>query len=187
MFANVSELIPTPDEVEVIRKLAWHYSDEIKFAVIGRGINGCEQLIELLEEFDKIGGTNYNTNESREWRNRAPNSNTQSNAWRAPNSGNGYARTRTNRPGSHGNGATPSATGGTQRSNVTPGPRQGTSPGGHRTPWENNSWRQQQQQPSSSQYRVQNLEIKHISKNYEVTYPTEEIPQETGNGQGPRQ
>lgn len=39
-------------------KLTRHYNDEIKCAIFERGINNCEQLIELLEEFDQIGSTN---------------------------------------------------------------------------------------------------------------------------------
>lgn len=69
IFALVSEPSPTLDQAEIIRKLACHYNDVIKYSIIGRGIHGCEQLIELLDEFDKIGSTNSGTQERREWRN----------------------------------------------------------------------------------------------------------------------
>lgn len=68
MFAHVNKLIPAPDQTEINRKLARHFSDEIKYAIVGRGINKCEKLIELLEEFDKIGNTNTGQQEGREWR-----------------------------------------------------------------------------------------------------------------------
>ena len=42
----------------MIQKLARHFNEEIKHAIIGRVITHVEQLIELLENFDKIGPSN---------------------------------------------------------------------------------------------------------------------------------
>lgn len=73
---------------EVIRKLARHYNDEIKYAIVGRGIGRSDQLIELLEEFDKIGSTNSSHFDHREWRNRSnlprENPTTNQNTWKPP-------------------------------------------------------------------------------------------------------
>lgn len=70
MFTHISELTPVLEQKEVIRRLARHYGDEIKYIIVERRIHRCEQLIVLLEKFDKIGSTNNGYLKNKEWRNK---------------------------------------------------------------------------------------------------------------------
>ena len=58
LYAEAKELRPSLSSIEMIQKLARHFNEEIKHAIVGRGITHVEQLIELLENFDKIGPSN---------------------------------------------------------------------------------------------------------------------------------
>ena len=51
---------------KIIQKLARHYNEEIKYAIVGRGISHIDSLVELLENFDRIGPINIGKDESRE-------------------------------------------------------------------------------------------------------------------------
>ena len=43
---------------EIIQKLTRHYNEEIKYAIIGRGIMHINELVELLQNIDRIGPIN---------------------------------------------------------------------------------------------------------------------------------
>ena len=45
---------------EIIQKLARPFNEEIKYAIIGDGITHMDSLVELLENFDRIGPGNTN-------------------------------------------------------------------------------------------------------------------------------
>ena len=60
IYAEANELRPTMSYGEIIQKLARHYNEEIKYPIIGRGIIHIDELIELLENFDRIGPNNIN-------------------------------------------------------------------------------------------------------------------------------
>ena len=68
MYAEARKLSPQPSAKEVIYKLARHFSEEIKYAIIGRGIARMHQLIELLESFDNVGSINTTRIEGKEWK-----------------------------------------------------------------------------------------------------------------------
>lgn len=185
LFASANELIPAPESAEVIRKLARHYSDEIKYAIIGRGITKYEQLIELLEDFDKIGGTNTGHQDNRDrTRNNAIRENTQNqtNMWRSQSHGN--SNPRPSGSGNQGGWHVPAQQGNTPRQNIGNGPRQQAHSAPQRTQWEGNSWRQPH---TPNSYRVQNIEIENSPENEVAIHPTEDNSQEAGNEQEPRQ
>ena len=46
---------PSMSSNEIIQKLARHYNEEIKYAIVGRGITRIDDLVELLENVDRIG------------------------------------------------------------------------------------------------------------------------------------
>lgn len=184
VFATVNELTPPLEPREVITKLARHFNDEIKYAIIGRGIDRYEPLIELLEEFDRIGGSNPTAMEAREGRSKNPNFN--QNTWRMTNQNS----QRTS--GNHGHWTPQPTMGGASRPNAAPGPRLAGNPGGQRPQLENNAWRQpqqqlRQQQPNTSQFRVQNIEMEQSSEYDEISYAPEDTNMETGNEREPRQ
>ena len=66
LYAEAKELRPTISPGEIIQKLARHFNEEIKYAIIGRGISHIDDLVELLENFDRIGPINTNKEEARE-------------------------------------------------------------------------------------------------------------------------
>ena len=66
LYAEAKELRPIMSSKEIIQKLARHYNEEIKYAIIGRGIGDINDLVELLENFDKIGPINMNDGRERE-------------------------------------------------------------------------------------------------------------------------
>lgn len=77
---------------KTIQKLARHFNEDIIYAIIGRGINKIEQLIRLLETFDKIGHVNTAKAENKEIKSKENGGkyHRQSNSnWRAPWSGGG--------------------------------------------------------------------------------------------------
>ena len=94
MYTEARELSPQPSVKEIIYKLARHFSEEIKYAIIGRGIAEMDQLIELLESFDNVGAINATRNEGKEWKPRRTeemqqNGSTQpSSTWRTNLNGN---------------------------------------------------------------------------------------------------
>ena len=51
---------------EIIQKLARHYNKEIKYAIFGRGITRIDDLVELLENFDRIGPINISRETQKE-------------------------------------------------------------------------------------------------------------------------
>ena len=53
---------------EIIQKLARHYNEEIKYAIVERGITRIEDLVEILENFDRIGPINENKEKEKEWK-----------------------------------------------------------------------------------------------------------------------
>ena len=58
LYAEARELRPMMSPGEIIQKLARHYNEEIKYAIVGRGIAHIDSLVELLENFDRIGPIN---------------------------------------------------------------------------------------------------------------------------------
>ena len=68
LYAEAIELNPSLTAVEIIQKLSIHFNEEVKYAIIGRGITRVEELINLLEDFDKIGPSNSGREENKEWR-----------------------------------------------------------------------------------------------------------------------
>ena len=66
LYAEAKELRPIMSSKEIIQKLARHYNEEIKYAIIGRGIDDINDLVELLENFDRIGPINMNDGRERE-------------------------------------------------------------------------------------------------------------------------
>ena len=66
LYAEAIELSPPMTPIEIIQKLARHFNEEVKYAIIGRGISRVEELIDLLENFDKIGTRNSERGENRE-------------------------------------------------------------------------------------------------------------------------
>ena len=66
LYAKAKELRPSMSPREIIQKLARHYNEEIKYAIVGRGIMHIDGLVELLENFDRIGPINANKEEERE-------------------------------------------------------------------------------------------------------------------------
>ena len=55
LYGEAKELRPSMSHSEIIQKLVRHYNEEIKYAIVGRGITRIDDLVELLENFDKIG------------------------------------------------------------------------------------------------------------------------------------
>ena len=55
IYAEAKELGPTMSHGEIIQKLARHYNEEIKYTIVERGITRIDELIELLENFERIG------------------------------------------------------------------------------------------------------------------------------------
>ena len=53
---------------EIIQKLARHFNEEIKYAIIGHGITHMDNLVILLKNFDKIGPSYTNKGETRDGR-----------------------------------------------------------------------------------------------------------------------
>ena len=68
LYAEAKELRPSLSSIEIIQKFSKHFNEEIKHAIIGRGISHIEQLIEILENFDKIGPSSTLRGENREAR-----------------------------------------------------------------------------------------------------------------------
>ena len=58
LYAEAKELRPSMSSSEIIQKLARHYNEEFKYAIVGRGITRIDDLVELLENFDRIGPVN---------------------------------------------------------------------------------------------------------------------------------
>ena len=58
LYAEAKELRSSMSSNEIIQKLARHYNEEIKYAIVGRGITRIDGLVELLENFDRIGPIN---------------------------------------------------------------------------------------------------------------------------------
>ena len=54
--------------IEIIQKLARQFNEEIKYAVIGRGSSQIEELIDLLENFEKIRPSNSGKGDNKESR-----------------------------------------------------------------------------------------------------------------------
>ena len=65
LYAEAKELRLTISPSEIVQKLAKHFNKEIKYAIIGRGISHIDGLVELLENFDRIGPINTNKEEAR--------------------------------------------------------------------------------------------------------------------------
>ena len=65
LYTEAKELRPIMSANEIIQKLARHYDDDIKYAIIARGIANINSLVELLENFDRIGSINMNKEETR--------------------------------------------------------------------------------------------------------------------------
>ena len=90
---------------EIIQKLSRHYYEEIKYAILGRGIMHIDDLVELLENFDRIGPINANNGERRERKSQDEIKHNQQmiqsqmqSTWRAQPGGNPQDRMRCPRP-----------------------------------------------------------------------------------------
>ena len=68
LYAEAKELRPSMSSSEIIQQLARHYNEEIKYAIVGRGITRIDDLVELLENFDRIGPINGNRETEKERR-----------------------------------------------------------------------------------------------------------------------
>ena len=68
LYAEAIELSPPMTAIEIIQKLARHFNEEVKYAIIGRGISRVEELIDLLDNFDKIEPSNSGRGENKEWK-----------------------------------------------------------------------------------------------------------------------
>ena len=66
LYAEARELQPAMSLGEIIQKLAQDYHEEIKYAKVGRGISHIDSLVELLENFDRIGPIYRNKEEIKE-------------------------------------------------------------------------------------------------------------------------
>jgi hypothetical protein len=60
LFSNAKDLIPPPTDKEVILKLSRHFNEDLRTAILARGINNLSVLLELLEAFDQAGQINRN-------------------------------------------------------------------------------------------------------------------------------
>lgn len=155
LIAEAMDLIPAVNTQDMIRKLARHYSEEIKYAIVGRGVDSCEKLIQLLEEFDLIGYTNQS--EGRDWRHRSlqprETTNQQYGTWRSQNNRPANPMNEAQVQGSR--GASAQWTQPAQRPTVNSGARQWHAPEGQRGPKEGGTWKAKE----NSRYRVQQMDI----------------------------
>lgn len=55
---NARDLIPAYNDKEIIRCMSRHFSQEVKYAILGRQIQTVEDLIALLDEFSHVGPVN---------------------------------------------------------------------------------------------------------------------------------
>ena len=105
LYAEARELQPIMSPGEIIQKLARHYNEEIKYAIVGRGISHIHSLVELLENFDRIGPINIGKDETRERRiqgeiynNRRENQPQEQLSWSSQQRGNWPEKTEHSRP-----------------------------------------------------------------------------------------
>ena len=101
LYAEPRELRPMMSHGEIIQKLARHYNEEIKYAIVGHGIAHIDSLVELLENFDRIGPINTSKDEIREKRtqgdihnNRRENQPQEQLSWRGQQRGNFPEKTK---------------------------------------------------------------------------------------------
>ena len=81
LIGIAKELRPALSDSQIINKLSRHFTDEIRSAVIARGMNSLPIFLDLLEKFDQAGPLNYQrqrvdrhpTNTQRPQVNRTPN------------------------------------------------------------------------------------------------------------------
>ena len=164
LYAEAKELRPSLSSIEIIQKLARHFNEEIKHAIIGRGISHIEQLIELLENFDKIGPSNASRGENREARQggfeernsfRQAGNSAQQPSWRAQPNGSHQDRVGQSRHSTstawHNNGYNNTAN--RPGSSLEQSRNADTTTRNRQT--DNAQWKHHQQ----SNYRVRNLEI----------------------------
>ena len=64
MFREARSLTPAPAIRKITSKLARHFNEEIRSAILGRPISTSEDLLELLERFDKTGPLNVHRPEN---------------------------------------------------------------------------------------------------------------------------
>ena len=105
LYAEARELRPMMSPQEIIQKLARHYNEEIKYAIVGHGIAHIDSLVELLENFDRIGPINTSKDEIRDRRTqgeiynkRRENPPQEQLSWRAQQRGNFPEETELSRP-----------------------------------------------------------------------------------------
>lgn len=135
-----------------------HFADEIKYAVVERGVTTIQKLIKVLEDFDKIRASNNSRSGNRHWRqpkaenmvNTQPQSdNPQYATWRATSSG---RQINKNGHGGSKNNNNVQVSGRYEVGKYAP--KRSVSAGGQGSS-ENNTWRNQS---SQTPYRIRNLE-----------------------------
>ena len=184
LYAEAKELRPTISPGEIIQKLARHFNEEIKYAIIGRGISHMDDLVELLENFDRIGPINTNKEEAREKKtyNEAYNNHrgsrpSESGPWRLTPRGNlqdGTEHTQAqNSPSWQRN------SGYGNRMERSSGQTTGGNTGLNNRPTENRSWRNN----SQPTYQVRNMEINEMEPEDEIE---EERASSTESGNEPQ-
>ena len=188
LYAEAKELRPAMSSNEIIQKLARHYNEEIKYAIVGRGITRIEDLVEILENFDRIGPINRNTEREREWKRQEElklhNRGNQPQAppsWRAQQSGNHQDKMRHVQPTN-----VPSWQRNTQGNYGNPQDRNREQNNGrdayrNNRPTENRSWRHNTQ----TAHQIRNMEVE--SESPQECMEEENIPStESGNECQPR-
>ena len=180
LYAEAKELRPVMSPSEIIQKLARHFNEEIKYAIIGRGITHIDSLVELLENFDRIGPSNVNKGETREGRiheethhNQQTSRYHEQQSWRSQPRGNIQHRVEYHQPQN---------TSSWQRSQRENDPnRMERSQGSSGRPTEKKSWRSNPQ----SAYQVRSMEIEEETP--QVDNEEKEIAAtESGNEYQPR-
>ena len=186
LYAEAKELRPSMSSNEIIQKLARHYNEEIKYAIVGRGIARIDDLVELLENFDRIGPINKSREIEKERRirdeikNKNPGKQAQAQPpWRTQRGGGFQDRVRRPQP-------------------ADTSPWQRSTPGGHgnrgernteqngnvdrsNRPTENRSWRNNHQ----STYQIRNMDIG--AEPSQELVEEEDVPStESGNEPQPR-
>ena len=192
LYAEAIELNPPMTAIEIIQKLSRHFNEEVKYAIIGRGISRVEELIDPLENFDKIGPSNSGRGENREWKvrrineqqdNRSENNADPRPSWKTHSGGSNAVRSDPPvRPSWHsylnnsGN-----------RGNTRHGQHRHQGPGIQSRTDENENWRGSNQQPS---YRMKNIQLEEEESEKRREEEEEEEEEQTlcdvGNEKVPR-
>ena len=187
LCAEAIELNPPMTSIEIIQKLARHFNEEIKYAVIGRGISRIDELIDLLENFDKIGPSNSGRGDSKESRsrrieeqqwNRSENNIQHPSSWRGNSGTNNIMRSdQTSRPPWHNINNNPG-----NRTNIMQRHHQ-QGAGAQPRSEESKNWRGNNQHPP---YRVRNIGLDEGIQEENMVEDREQVLTDMGNEEVPR-